>query len=126
MNVQGKVISCLPVETGQGKNGVWTKAPYIIETDGQYPKKIAISIWGSTLPVLKEGQIVDCQIDIESREYNQRWYTEVKCYKVDFVTGSGKPGKQSDPMKEAVESIRPKITPVDEFGSDDNSGNLPF
>lgn len=88
MNVKGQVVSVLPVQTGQGKNGEWVKNTYIIEMPGQYPKKVAVSIFGSTLPVLKVGQDVDCYIDIESREYNGRWYTEVKAYRVDFISGT--------------------------------------
>jgi Ser-tRNA(Ala) deacylase AlaX len=102
MNVEGTVINVLPVETGQGKNGVWVKNPYIIETGGQYPKKIAIAIWGETLPKLKEGEKVDCQIDIESREYNQRWYTEVRCFKVDIISGAAKSDKPKTDSKKPV------------------------
>lgn len=126
MNVKGKVISCLPTETGQGKNGTWVKNTYIIETPGQYPKKVAVSLWGETLPVLKVDQEVDCHIDIESREYNQRWYTEVKCFKVDFVT-NGAP-KADKPKTDAKKPAAAK--PEEDFSSfeptnADNS-DLPF
>jgi hypothetical protein len=128
MNVEGTVINVLPVETGQGKNGVWVKNPYIIETGGQYSKKIALSIWGDSLPKLKEGEKVDCQIDIESREYNLRWYTEVKCFKVDIISGAANSGKdkQSDPMKDAVDAVRPQILPADHFETPAGADDLPF
>ena len=109
MNVEGTVISVLPVESGQGKNGTWTKSPYIIETAGQYPKKIAISIWGDTLPKLKEGEKVDCQIDIESREYNSRWYTEIKCFKVDIISKVGTPSTKAPGAKEAAKKAEPVV-----------------
>lgn len=85
MNVKGTVVSILPVQSGEGKNGTWTKSGYIIETPGQYPKKVAVHVWGSTFPVLKVGQEVDCSVDVESREYNGKWFTEVKAFKIDFI-----------------------------------------
>lgn len=125
MNVEGTVISVLPVESGQGKNGTWTKSPYIIETAGQYPKKIAVSIWGDTLAKLKEGEKVDCQIDIESREYNSRWYTEVKCFKVDIISKSSTPATKVPSKK-----VETAVT-ADDFSSfeakpTDDDGTLPF
>ena len=122
MNVEGTVISVLPVESGQGKNGTWTKSPYIIETAGQYPKKIAVCIWGETLPKLKEGEKVDCQIDIESREYNSRWYTEIKCFKVDIISKIATPATKVRTKKVEADD--------DDFSSfeakPDDDATLPF
>jgi len=119
MNIQGKVVNVLQPQTGSGKNGEWVKSTYIVETPGQYPKKVAVTIWGSTLPVLKEGQEVDCQIDVESREYNGKWFTEVKCFKVDFIGGA--PAKSGKP-KEAAKS-EPAIPLAS--GTDDFIGSAP-
>ena len=128
MNIRGKVVSCLPAQTGSGKNGEWVKSTYIVETPGQYPKKVAVTIWGSTLPVLKEGQEVDCQIDVESKEFNGKWYTEVKCFKVDFIGGA--PAKSDKPKASAnVEDPIPVVSGTDDFiGSapDGPSDELPF
>lgn len=88
MNTKGTVIQVLAVQTGAGKNGEWKKQEFIIETDGQYPKKICISLWGDKVGTIQSGQIVDVQIDAESREYNGRWYTELKAWKFDVVGGS--------------------------------------
>ena len=46
MQISGKLIQLLPQQTGQGKNGTWKKQEVIIETEGQYPKKVCIAIWG--------------------------------------------------------------------------------
>ena len=55
-----------------------------METPGQYPKKVCISIWGDKLEgvTLKQGQSYEISFDIESREYNGRWYTDVKAWKI--------------------------------------------
>ena len=54
MDISGKVIQILPKQTGAGKNGEWKKQDIIVETDGQYPKKVCVSIWGDKI---NEGQL---------------------------------------------------------------------
>jgi hypothetical protein len=94
MDLSGKVISLLPEVSGSSKSGnAWRKQEYIVETGGQYPKKVCVSIWGDKIDQfgLKVGEQVTLGIDVESREYNGRWYTEVKAYKVDRSQGGGTP-----------------------------------
>ena len=57
---------------------------YILETDDQYPKKICFMVWSDKIDELaiKQGENLSVSIDIESREYNGRWYTDVKAWKV--------------------------------------------
>ena len=44
MQINGKLINLLPLQTGQGKNGnEWKKQEFILETSGQYPKKVCIT-----------------------------------------------------------------------------------
>ena len=56
-----------------------------METDGQYPKKVCVSIWGDKINEnhLKNGIMLNISFDVESREYNGRWYTDVKAWKVE-------------------------------------------
>ena len=84
MEISGKVISLLPEQTGKGKNGVWRKRDFILETNAKYPKKVCISVWGEKIDQfnLKEGQIITASIEVESREYNGKWYTDVKAWKI--------------------------------------------
>lgn len=85
MELSGKVIKILPEQSGQGQKGTWRKQEYIIETQGQYPKKISLAVWGERIDQfnLQEGNLINAKIDIESREYNGRWYTDVKAWQVD-------------------------------------------
>ena len=49
MQLTAKLVQLLPLQTGSGKNGQWKKQDVIVETEGQYPKKICISIWGDKI-----------------------------------------------------------------------------
>lgn len=90
MQLTGKVILLMPQQTGQGKNGPWKKQDVILETDGQYPKKVCVSIWGDKADesVLKVGNTLKIDFDVESREYNGKWYTDVKAWKVEAAGGT--------------------------------------
>ena len=84
MEISGKIIQLLQVQTGQGKNGTWKKQDFILETGDQYPKKVCIAVWGDKIDMnsFKIGDMVEASFDVESREYNGRWYTDVKAWKL--------------------------------------------
>jgi hypothetical protein len=80
MDVKGKVIQILPEQSGAGKKGTWRKQEFIVETQSQYPKKVCLSMWGDKIQQfnIAVGQMVQVSVDLESREYNGRWYTEAR------------------------------------------------
>ena len=84
MEIKGKIIELLSEKSGQSANGEWRKQEYILETDGQYPKKICFMAWGDKIDQfnIQKGETVAVEVDLESREYNGRWYTDVKAWKV--------------------------------------------
>ncbi len=87
MQLTAKLIQVLPMQTGKGKNGDWYKQEVILETDDQYPKKMCIAIWGNKIKEaeLQVGNVLKIDFDIESREYNSRWFTDIKAWKVELV-----------------------------------------
>lgn len=89
MQISAKLVQVLPLQTGNGKNGTWKKQEIIVETEGQYPKKVCIAIWGDKINAsqLQVGNQLKVDFDVESREYNGRWYTEVKAWKVESAGG---------------------------------------
>lgn len=87
MEITGRLVSLLPIVTGTSAGGKqWQKLPFIIETSEQYPKKIALQAWGDVAGIVskfKVGDKVVCGINVESREYNGAWFTDVKCWKIN-------------------------------------------
>lgn len=85
MEISGKIIAVLPMATGQGKNGTWRSQDYVLETADQYPKKVCFNLFGDKIdqfPMSIDDQ-VNVSFDIESREYNGRWYTSIRAWKVE-------------------------------------------
>ena len=87
MQLTAKLIQLLPLQTGTGKNGEWKKQDIIVETDGQYPKKVCISIWGDKIneQQLVVGNQLTIDFDVESREYSGRWYTDLKAWRIEVA-----------------------------------------
>jgi hypothetical protein len=87
MQLTAKLTQLLPIQTGSGKNGEWKKQDIIVETDGQYPKKVCISIWGDKINEgqLQIGNLMKIDFDIESREYSGKWYTDIKAWKIELA-----------------------------------------
>ncbi|MEN9548973.1 MAG: hypothetical protein RIR12_1564 [Bacteroidota bacterium] len=90
MQLTAKLTQILPIQTGTGKKGVWKKQDIIVETDGQYPKKVCISIWGDKINEgqLQIGNLLQIDFDIESREYNSKWYADIKAWKIEVAGAS--------------------------------------
>ena len=85
MEISGKIIAVLPIATGQGKNGTWRSQDYVLETADQYPKKVCFNLFGDKIdqfPIAID-EVVNVSFDIDSKEYNGRWFTNIRAWKVD-------------------------------------------
>ncbi len=86
MELSGKIFKVLPKETGEGKNGAWTKQSIVIETPHErYPKKVCVALWGDIVNnnTFVEGADISVEFDVESREYMGKWYTDVKAWRIN-------------------------------------------
>lgn len=71
------------MQSGTSRSGNdWSKATLIVETITQYPKKVAISNMKRTAEFnsLPNGTVATFDVEMESREFNSRWYTDVTCW----------------------------------------------
>lgn len=114
MEIKGKVVSVLPQQSGTSQAGnQWKKQEFVIETQEQFPKKICMTLFGDRVdqyPVAVNDEIV-ASIDIESREYNGRWYTNVNAWKIE---------------KASAQSAAPTPAPMPTFEPQSETDDLPF
>jgi len=66
--------------SSQGKE--WTKDIIVVQTEGQYPKKVAVTNLNGKIQTPQIGENVTISVNIESREYNGTFYTDVQAWKV--------------------------------------------
>ncbi|MBP6872879.1 MAG: DUF3127 domain-containing protein [Bacteroidales bacterium] len=121
MELIGKITEILPEIKGQGKNGEWKRQEFILEIPGEYPRKICMTIWGDRVNLndFKVNENVTASFDLESREFNGKWYTTVKVWRI---------------VKEDASKPESKLNTIssdeDSFSSislnDEPEGDLPF
>lgn len=100
MEIKGKIILALPEQGGTSKAGnAWRKREYVLETQETYPKKICFNLFGDRIdqyPV-SVGDDVTVSVDIESREFNGRWYTDIRAYKIESAGSAAAPVSTAAP-----------------------------
>jgi len=118
MEVRGKVIAVVPVQTGEGRNGLWRKQDYVIEYEqsSQYPRKMMFNLWGDKIEQyhIQEGQLIRVSFDIECREHNGRWFNDIRAWKIE-------PDEEAPAGTGFVQA-----PPPPEFPPMDESSDLPF
>lgn len=143
---RGTVIRVLPVQEGVSKAGnAWRKGAFVIETESQYPRTICFNIWNNRIDeyALTEGDFVEVRFDVESREYMERWYTDVTAYSVSKVDQTAA-APEADPFagkapyvegaapSTGFASQAPEAGTQNQFGGSfdpaagDNADDLPF
>ena len=117
----GHIQEIFKIQSGVSKAGKeYKKREFLIETEGQYPKNICFNLFGNNvdfLDNLKIGDLVKVMFDVESREYNGKWYHNLNAFNVSNI------GDQQQPDNElASETENVPFNSEDDSGQDD----LPF
>lgn len=135
MEIQGKVVRLGNLTEGTSARGAWRKQELIIETIEQYPKQVCLVCWGDRVAEAQNftpGQTIKAQISIESREFNGKWYTDVRPFRFDLeAPQQAMPQQQyqaqpaQSPQAQDFASTQNHI-PVTEYFETDNGDDLPF
>lgn len=125
MEIQGKIIAALPEQGGVAKasGNAWRKREYVLETQESYPKKVCFNLFGDRIDQypMEVGETVTVSFDLESREYQGRWYTDVRAYKV--VKGEAAAAAPAAPVGGVPEGFPPAPADLPAAGPNDD---LPF
>jgi len=86
LEITGNIIKIDEPVSGTSKAGnKWTKQTFVIETEGEYPKKIALDCFGKTVELLQNSNVGDnitVSFNIESREHKEKWYTNINAWRI--------------------------------------------
>lgn len=102
MELIGKLIKVLPEQSGQSEKGNWVRGGFVIEyQDGEYPANAAFTLFGEArinmVKSLQLGSMVRVQFSVRSREYQERWYTDLSCFRVEAYVQNAYP-QQGTPV----------------------------
>jgi hypothetical protein len=137
MEISGKIIQVLPLQEGVSKNSgnPWKVQSYVLETQEQYPRKVYFEIFGEDR--IKNNQcniddIVTVSFDIESREFNGRWYTSIRAWKVQqgiVDTAAQQPVQAAPAAQQPAQAAAPmagNTAIFDSVAATDDGTDLPF
>ena len=124
MEFEGLVLQIMAPVKGVSARGEWVKQEVVFEQSGEFGRKICVSFWGDKAQdaaQLREGDKVTVSANVESREHNGRWYTEVRAWKL------GKSAASSQPAGEAPAAPMHEMPPVSvEEPAKEEFDDLPF
>ena len=130
MEVVGKIILKLPLQSGVSQAGNnWKKQESVLETEDSYPKKVHFDFFGDKADQfpLNVGDRVRLSFDIESREYNGRWYTSIRGWKAEAAAAAAAAeGPQQGPAVAAAAPAGAPVPPPPAFNTPEASDDLPF
>lgn len=92
MEISGKLIKILQEVRGESQRGPWVRGGFVIETDGEYPTTVAFTTFGEDRLAMVAGIPLNSPVIVtfrpESREYQDRWYTDLRCTRIqNYVPG---------------------------------------
>lgn len=125
LEIIGKLQQLLPLQSGSSARGEWSKQEFIIETVEQYPKKVCVSAWGDKAKELSGvaiGETLKVSINIESREFNGRWYTDVRAWRIERENSS----QQTATPQNAGVATPLSANDYSDFGAAEEVDDLPF
>ena len=133
MEIIGKVVRLGNLVEGTSARGPWRKQELIIETEEQYPRTVCLSCWTNQIDEIQKfapGQTIKAQIEISSREFNGKWYTDVRVWRFDPVGATAAPA--AAPVQPAPQPMMhqtpPAVAPAQDFypPAEDSVDDLPF
>ena len=94
---------------------------FVLETGGQYPKKVPIKIFGESVDKfpLQVGQEVTASLDLDGREWEGKWFPEIKAWNIVYA------GAQTAPALTATPQPAPTAQPTTP-ATPQESSELPF
>lgn len=123
--IEGRLTKKLDPISGQGRNGTWQKREFIIELQSNYPTSVCIELWGeriSEIDKFNDGDTIQAHVDISSREYNGRWYTSIRAWKIESAQAEPATQQNPSPIPETAKPATTDLPPIEDSSEDD----LPF
>jgi hypothetical protein len=132
LTITGRLFRLEELIKGEGQRGPWTKQAFIIETIETYAKKIVFTAWNErvdTLTNFRIGEVLQVSFRPESREYNNRWYTDLIAWKIETVGNIPANSVSSSTTSPTSNDIPETSAPQDVEETDlsiSDDGDMPF
>lgn len=133
MEIEGRIARKLNIQSGTSSRGAWSKQEFILEyQEGNFPSQVCMNVWGEDkvkdLEKYQVGDKVKISFNLSSREFNGRWYTDVRAWRIEPAgqpqnSGQGHyPTSGSAPVSQVESAPMPTINDFSSGADED----LPF
>lgn len=132
MDITGRLIKILPEMRGESQRGPWVRGGFVIETEDTYPRQVAFTLFGEDRLAMLQTLVMNAPVVVtfspESREYNERWYTDLRCIRVVPFSGAAAPAAAPAATPAAAPAPAAPAAPAAPFASQpaDSDDDLPF
>lgn len=129
LEVEGKIVRKLNVQSGVSQRGNWSKQEFILEyQEGSYPSQACFSVWGEDkvkdLDRFKIGDTAKVSFNISSREYNGRWYTDLRAWRIEAVSTQDQPAAAT--VQTPAQPVQSPAAAGSVPAEDNQEDDLPF
>jgi len=137
LELQGKLLRKLPPQRGKSARGEWVKQEFLVEyTDGSFPSTACFNVWGedrvNDLARFTDGEEVKVSFTINSREFNNKYYTDLRAWRIASANESQPaapsqaPYQQPSPTNDVPAGFAPSYKTPSEESAEDTGDDLPF
>jgi hypothetical protein len=120
LELEGRISRKFAKQSGQGAKGAWIKQDFILEfQDGSYTAQVCFTSFGNDkvaeLDKYQAGDDVKVSFNIRAREFNGRWYNDVRVWRISPVGPVAQPDQAPAPAPS-----------IEDMPFEDGSNDLPF
>ena len=130
MEITGKIIAALPPRAGTSSQGkAWQSNTYVLETQEQYPKRVAFDVFGAERIAqfgIQLGETLTVAIDIDAHEYNGRWFNDIRAWRAVPLTPATVGGSSVQPGMQPNQPVMNTPTATAEPAPANAEDDLPF
>ena len=138
LELEGKIKAVLPQQSGESARGAWVRQDFVIEyQDGNFPAEACFSAWGqdrvNELNSFGLGANVKVQFNVRAREYQGRWYNDLRPWRISAATGQPAPAPvvaaaaaATPAAPAAAQAVTPQPAPAGPVAMELDNDDLPF
>ena len=129
MEYSGRISRIFPTSSGTNQQGnTWKRQEFIFEyferPEDRYCDRVLLSIMNERIDTfdIHEGDEVKIGFSHNVREWNGKWYNEMRVYRLEKISRA----PQSEPEPEPAEAPQPASAPIIEQPKAEEEDDLPF
>lgn len=134
LELEGRIVRKLGVQSGTSARGAWSKQEFVFEyKEGNFPTQVCMNVWGEDkvreLDKYQVGDNVKVAFNLSSREYNGRWYTDVRAWRIEPAGSAPQQPGYAQPAPGYGAPAAPMSAPMpsaDDMSSPLSEDDLPF